>query len=95
MSLLLVLFILASIANLVYWIKSLIVMKNETLFLILGIFLSPFAQIGFMLSKRDTIDDEQATTIKRYFMVFGVWFVLYIIFMVMAAGQVAAESGAM
>lgn len=86
-----VLFIL-SIAYLVYWVKSIIVMKNETLFLVLGLFLPPFAQIGFMLSKRDTIDEGQATTMKRYFMVAAALFVLYVVFIFMAAGA-AAEQG--
>ncbi|MDO4433696.1 MAG: hypothetical protein Q4B82_03860 [Alysiella sp.] len=86
-----ILLLIVSIAYLVYWVKSLIIMKHEVVFLILGIFLSPFAQIGFMLTKRDTIEDEQATTLKRYFMVSVALFVLYFVFTFMALSQVAAQ----
>lgn len=84
---------IAVIANLIFWIMSLIAMKHETLFLVLGIFLPPFAQIGFMLSKRDTIDAAQALTMKRYFISFGIMFVLYIVFATMAASELAQQPG--
>lgn len=54
-------------------------MLGNTLFLILGIFLSPFAQLGYFFSRRDEMDDDQAITMKRYFIVMGVYIVVFIL----------------
>lgn len=67
--LMLIFMLVISIAALVYWVKSLIVMSNNTPFLACGILFSPFAQIAYFFSKRDEMDDDQATTMKRFFMV--------------------------
>lgn len=64
------------------------VMSSNTLFLILGIFLSPFAQLGYFFSQRDEMDDDQATTMKRFFMVTGVYLVVFIVFMVSLINQI-------
>lgn len=80
---------IVSIAMLIYWVKSLIVMSSNTLFLILGIFLSPFAQLGYFFSQRDEMDDDQATTMKRYFIVMGVYIVVFVFFMGSLMGQIA------
>lgn len=76
--LIMTLLVIVSIAVLVYWVKSLIIMSSNTLFLILGIFFSPFVQIGYFFSQRDEMDDDQATTMKRYFIVMGVYIVVFI-----------------
>lgn len=83
------LMIITSIAVLVYWVKSLIVMSSNTLFLILGIFFSPLVQIGYFFSQRDEMDDDQATTMKRFFIVMGVYVVVLVFFIGSMISQLA------
>ena len=56
---LLILLAIVAIAIIWFWIKSLIVMKDNTLFLALSIFFSPITQIIYFFTKRDEMDDSE------------------------------------
>lgn len=75
---LLILLIIVAIATLWFWVKSLIVMKDNTLFLALGIFFSPIPQIIYFFTKRDEMDDSDIDTMKKYFMAMGAYTILII-----------------
>ncbi|SSY80876.1 hypothetical protein [Alysiella crassa] len=85
------LLLVLAIAVLVYWVKSLIIMKNETLFLILGILFSPIIQALYFFTKRDLMDDEQATTMKRFLLVCIAYIVVLVLFMFSAAAQMPVQ----
>lgn len=69
-----------SITALVYWVKSLIVMSNNTPFLACGILFSPFAQIIYFFGKRDEMDDDQITTMKRFLITVMIYCVVAVVF---------------
>ncbi|MDO4427449.1 MAG: hypothetical protein Q4B88_04900 [Moraxella sp.] len=80
--------IITVIATLIYWVKSLIIMSKNTLFLILGIFFSPFTQLGYFFSRRNKMDNNQATAMKRFFMVIGIYLVIFVFYMVVLTNQI-------
>lgn len=69
-----VLIFLLSVIVLIYWIKTMIVMSDEWVFLVLGLVVSPLAQIGYFVSRRKQLDKEQVVVFKRYFWFVGVFF---------------------
>ncbi|MDI4483644.1 hypothetical protein E6P74_10035 [Moraxella lacunata] len=87
---LLILLAIVAIAVLWFWVKSLIVMKDNTLFLALGIFFSPIPQIIYFFTKRDEMDDSGISTMKKFFMAMGVYIILGIAFASISASQAPA-----
>lgn len=87
---LLILLIIVAIAVLWFWVKSLIVMKDNTLFLALGIFFSPIPQIIYFFTKRDEMDDSDIGTMKKFFMAMGAYIILIIAYVAIAASQAPA-----
>lgn len=83
---------IVAIATLWFWIKSLIVMKDNTLFLALGIFFSPIPQIIYFFTKRDEMDDTEAGTMKKYFIAMGAYIALLILYVIIAISQAPAAS---
>ncbi|OPH33650.1 Uncharacterised protein [Moraxella lacunata] len=87
---LLILLAIVAIAVLWFWIKSLIVMRDNTLFLALGIFFSPIPQIIYFFTKRDEMDDSDISTMKKYFMAMGAYIILIVAYVAIAASQAPA-----
>lgn len=79
------------IAFLVYWIKSLIVMKSEVLFLILGILFAPIIQLIYFFTKRDLMDDDQTTTMKRFLIVSVAYIVVFVFWFISLVSSAAAN----
>ena len=89
---LLILLAIVAIAIIWFWIKSLIVMKDNTLFLALSIFFSPITQIIYFFTKRDEMDDSEISTMKKYFIAMGAYILLIIAYVVIAASQAPATA---
>ncbi len=82
-----VLMFVLSVIVLIYWIKTMIVMSDEWVFLVLGLIISPFVQIGYFVSRRQQLDKEQIVIFKRYFWFVGVFFVVCLAFVMTLNAQ--------
>lgn len=72
-----IIFLIVALANLWFWIRTLIIMNRENiLFAIGGFFIAPIVQIVFFLMHKDSLDDSESSAFKKYFICIGLIFVL-------------------
>lgn len=77
--------LIASLASLYYFIKSLLVIgRHNVLYAVLAFFFAPIVHIVFYLTQKESISLQERTSFKRYFMLIGATIVLAFIMMALA-----------
>lgn len=83
--------LIISLIYLIFWVKSLLIMKRHPLFLILGICLPPLPQMAFYWHNHATLKPKQKRQFKSLFLASGIWFALFLTFFIIVIHQVSSQ----